>query len=263
MATTKVWTGAAGNNEFNNLANYNEATAFANGDTLIFSSGSIDASAGLSHAYTGVIIKVTSGYTGKLGSASAGIAPTSCASVEYAGRGAYMKINSTITKLVAKLSPSTEVFIAGGTTTNAYVSGNGKITKESGATVTNIRLSNGAIYEAQGTNAHTIIRSSGTVISTSNVGTYTGLGGDRLTVKGTATATALIFSSSTICNYQSSGTISELEGTAGARFIVEQSETGTGTLTISQIYSHPGFSFDRYPVGVAVTVTAEQPVGGV
>ena len=36
MATTKTWTGGANNNDVSDLANWNEATAFADGDTYIF-----------------------------------------------------------------------------------------------------------------------------------------------------------------------------------------------------------------------------------
>lgn len=262
MATTKVWVGISGApNAFGDILNWNETTAFANGDTYLFTNGAIDCTASLTHAYTGVTIKRTGGYTGKIGSASAPLAPTSATLVELDNKGGYTKIGGTITTLRAKIAQGSEVYVSSGTTTDMTVSGAGKITKEAAATITNARISQGAIYDAQGTNAHTLIKNCGTVTTTSNVGTYTGQGGDALTVRGTATATALNLTTTTTVNYQSSGTITLLEGAPGATFKISDSETLTGTLTITTLMIPPGFNFNRTPAGVSLTIGTETPVG--
>lgn len=262
--TVYNWVGTAGDNNWQTNTNWSPAPASkpGDGDTCIFSAGAIPVTAGLSNANTTMTIIGTDGYTGYIGSASAPLVQTSFTLIQWAGRGPYAKFSGTITTLQANISSASSLYISGGTTTNAYVNGTGgTLTKESAATITNIRIAKGAKYDAQGTNAHTLIDNAGTVTSTSNVGTYKGRGGDNLTVRGTATATALELSSTSVCNYQSSGTITAMEGPAGAKFSVAQSETTTGTLTITTLYRHPGFDFARKPPGVSITVTTENVIG--
>lgn len=101
MATTKYWTGGAGDGNFANLSNWSEATAFANDDVYIIGTTNQDIS-GLTHAFTGITLTVTEGYGGTLGSGGAVIF-SSAASITYAGKGPLARFGCSGTVTTASM----------------------------------------------------------------------------------------------------------------------------------------------------------------
>jgi len=120
MATNKFWTGGGNDGVFDNLANWSEATAFANNDVLTIGATNQDITGGLTHAYTGITLVVTPGYGGSIGGAGGSLSFSSAASIRYAGRGAFARFTSAGTVATASLEHvgSSFVAITGGTWTN-------------------------------------------------------------------------------------------------------------------------------------------------
>lgn len=152
MATTKNWTGGANDGDLANLSNWDEGTAFANGDTLKIGATNQNINA-VTHAFTGIILIVTEGFGGNIGSASGPVSFSSVASLQYAGRGAFASFGSAGTITTASFEHVVgNVYIATGTWTQ-LTNTNGNLDIAAAAVVTrfdNIGGTGAAQYNATG-----------------------------------------------------------------------------------------------------------------
>jgi hypothetical protein len=150
MATTKNWTGAANNGVFNDLGNWDDATAFANSDTYKIGATNQNIAA-VTHAFTGITLIVTEGFGGMLGSPGGPISFSSVAAITYAGKGQFAAFSSAGTITTASFEHTTgQVYISGGTWTQ-LTNSTGNMDISSSAVVT--RLDNIAGNIVAGYNA--------------------------------------------------------------------------------------------------------------
>lgn len=150
MATTKNWTGGANNGIFNDLANWDENTAFANSD--VYKIGATNQNiASVTHAFTGITLIVTEGFGGQLGTPGGPISCSSFTAITYAGRGSFAALSSAGTIATASFEHRVgDVYISGGTWTQ-LTNSSGNLNIAAAAVVT--RLDNLAGNVVAGYNA--------------------------------------------------------------------------------------------------------------
>jgi len=269
MATTKNWTGGGNDGDWSNLANWSDATAFANGDTFIVGATNQAIIAGLTHAYTGVTIIVTDGFGGTIGTSSAALSPSSAALIRYAGRGAFAKFGSAGTVTLGDFQHSTgDVTLSGGTWTTLYNSA-GSLVIDAAAVVTTLWNLAGSVTAAYNATAITTLNSAGIYamirrnITTLNAKRGITIQENNGTTTFTAVGTSNIENGATY-NKRSGGTDTTANVFPGGKLTGEKNAgNASGTATISTVNRYVGSTVVATGIaGVPITITTDNPVGG-
>jgi len=105
-------------NNYVTAAGATPGSAPVNNDTLIFDKGSVDVDAGLTSALTGIILRGTSGYSGRIGPSTA--LSIACASVDWKYSGS-LNLTGNITTGKVRCRPGSSFLYQGGTATNLFI----------------------------------------------------------------------------------------------------------------------------------------------
>lgn len=217
----RTWHGGAGDNNWGTAGNWD--TAPVGGDSVVIT-GSSDITAGLTPAIAIATWTRGDGCTAKIGSATAALTFTTITTINDSGRSSYTKLACSTSCATANfnIAPGCSVYVSGAgtwTTVNARGTG-GDITLDSSSVVTNFRNQSPNVQASVSTSgtALTLFENSGRATCRRNVTTYTGEGGDSLSLTDAATmGTANLYRRSSY-NHQSSGTITALNMHPGSSF---------------------------------------------
>lgn len=269
MATTKNWTGGGNDGDWSNLANWSDATAFANGDTFIVGATNQNITAGLTHAYTGVTIIVTSGYGGSIGTSSAALSPSSAALIRYAGRGAFAKFGSAGTVTLGDFQHTAgDVALSSGTWTTLYNSAGSLVIDAAAVVTTGLNLAGSitAAYNATGfttfTNAgaYAMIRRN---ITTLNAKRGVVIQENNGTTTFTAVTTSNIENGATY-NKRSGGTDTTANVFPGGTLTGDKNAgNASGTATITTVNRYVGSTVITTGLsGLNLTIGTDTTIGG-
>lgn len=256
--STKVWSGATDGN-FQTATNWVGGVAPVAADDLIFNSGSVSVTAGLTgNAYALASLTVTENYTGSIGSGATPLTvtdgSTGFAVLTCAGRGAFYKFACTGTTTTVKVdtTPATTVYLGSGTFTNVTHSGGGGECRAESAVVTNYYGTSNAIkLYADAATAFTILQTAGYVYTSRNIATYTGKGGARLVTNSSAAiTTSATLVRGDVFEHNSDGTITLVDIGPGASFPLARASKN---FTITNATLWQGGYLNQNPASITVT----------
>jgi len=105
-------------NNYVTAAGATPGSAPINGDTLIFNHGSVDVDAGLTSGLTGIVLRGSSGYTGRIGPTTA--LSIACTAVDWKYGGS-LNLTGNITTGKVRCRPGSSFIYQGGTATSLFI----------------------------------------------------------------------------------------------------------------------------------------------
>lgn len=252
---TVRWLGGTGN--WNTGANWSGGSAPTNGDTIIFESGSVDVTTGPSSTITVAALQVTNGYSGNW---TALVTLDTITALTLGGAGSLYRLSAPVTTALIDLYSQTTLSHEGGTWTTVTCSGMGKVIRSGTGVFTTLRNMPGVLVEStSATQTITTAINGGTIKSAGSIGTYTSMGGDRLTTtEAAAISTSATLGNGSSFNHLSSGTIALLNAYSGSSFPCAGSVKDF-TITTANIYA--GSSVNERPPGITVTISSKNYIG--
>ena len=254
---TKTWTGSGDGTTFMSAGNWSGGLP-QNDDTLIINTGS-DAIAGAATGLTGITLRVTTNFTGTIGSSTTYLDMNGPNCIfESGGPEAYLTGEWTNMRITGGAPTSDFLSLKGSSDTviGTLISSGlrGTITINSSATVTTIFATgerSGTIDIKNGVTNTSISVANGVVLTASSATTIEVLDGD-LTVSGTAAVTTLEIDGGGTVNYLSSGTIGTLTVFDGI-FDAQDNDSTTFTITNSTVHKSGVLGLDSSFNNVVLT----------
>lgn len=256
---TAVWQDSS--NDFDDTANWTGGAGTggvpANGDTMVWASGTQGLTTNLTTGLTTMKARVGRGYGGDVGSASSRL-DFDGTRLDFAGGGTWY-VTGVISTIDVSYARSLTLYGNASTDvgTLRVIGGDGTITVESAAalddlvtaTTDPIRI----ILESGISGLATLTIDGGRVECSSNVSGVITVRSGQLTMKGSATAGSIIVKGNGYVDHQSSGTISTLETWDGGHFSLTNSEADSLTVSAATAY---GGTMDLRSAACDVTLTA-------
>lgn len=254
MATV-TWTGGAGDGNWQTNGNWDTGAAPVATNDVVFNSGSISVTAGLTgNAYTVNSLTITENYTGSIGSGATALTLTAATTLKCSGRGSYYKFAFNSTTARIDTATGVTVYLSSGTFATVYHSGKGGELKAESAVVTAYRgTSNAITLTADAATAFTTLHTAGKVFTSRNIATFVGKGGSLLATAATAAiTTSATLVKGDVFNHNSSGTITLLDIGPGAAFPLANA---TKDFTITDTNLWQGGMLNLNPPSITVTYT--------
>lgn len=270
MPSTQVWSGGAGDGNFGTAGNWVSGVAPIGGDSVVFNSGNVSVTAGLTTGISIANITVTANYGGLIGDTSGnGLVFTGITgTLTYGGTGAYARFGSSGTVAAATFSHTGACVasILSGTWT-VLNNGTGMMTIAAAAVVTGFENAGGVVTAGYNATAFTTGRISGNVTSQRVFTTVDVENGGTLITRDNGTTnyngnTTTHVHGGGYYNKQAGGADTTVNIYTGGRYDATGNSGGsTGTVTLGTIKPRPGASYklDGYP-GFATSYTLT-PVG--